>query len=234
MKGENGRPSVLVGMPRYGDVAAGAARGLYCPTKGAVDVWRVAEACNSLTPNAFNDLLALALDARDAGAVTHFAMIHADVEPVGPWVDELWDEMRTTGADVVSAVVPIKEDVDDPPTSTAVGDGADPWLVKRRIKVSERAALPETFGPDDVCGPGEVLLVNTGLWLADLRHPAWDAFSGFAIHTEIVRDGDGRRRGRCRPEDWELSRHLHRHGAVVRATWRVPLVHRGAAGWGNR
>lgn len=224
---------VFVGMPRYGELTSGAARSLYYPSGGAVWVSKIAEAQNSLPCNAFNDLLRIALDLRDAGSVTHFAMIHADVEPEGYWVDELWAELIGQGADLVSAVVPIKDHGADPPTSTAVGDRHDPWKVNRRVRVSERATLPETFGPEHVCGADEVLLVNTGLWITDLRHPAWDAFPGFNVKSDIHTALDGTRTARCRPEDWEMSRYLDRAGARVMATWRVGLSHRGTAAWPN-
>ena len=228
------RPRVFLGMPAYGGIAPGAADAFYNPTRGGVLVPHARVASNSLTGHCFNVLLAEALDLRDAGEVDHFAMIHADVKPGLGWLDELHAEMIAHSLDVVSAVVAIKDDRPDPPTSTAIGDGLDPWSVLSKVHVGSMHAFGETFTADTACGPGEVLLVNTGLWLADLRHPAWDAFEGFNIVTRIGMDDAGRRVARMRPEDWELSRHLARHNARVGATWRVRVGHEGPKTWWNR
>lgn len=228
------RPRVFLGMPAYGGISPGAADAFYNPTRGGVDVVHARVASNSLTGHCFNVLLAEALDLRDAGAVDHFAMMHADVCPGEGWLDELHAEMVGHSLDVVSAVIPIKADEPDPPTSTAVGHGPDPWCVLHRLHVSSRGLYPETFAGPDACTPGEVLLVNTGLWLADLTHPAWDDFPGFNIVTRIGRDDSGRRVAQMRPEDWELSRHLHRRGARVGATWRLRVGHEGTRTWWNR
>lgn len=229
------RPKVFVGLPRYGDIHAGAAKGFYYPSAGGVEIVGIADAAQSLTPSAFNDLFRLALDMHDAGTATHFAMIHADVQPIANfWLDLLWKEMELYGADLMSAVIPIKAwDRDDLETSTAIGPVDDPWSITRKILVSERHTLPQTFGAADVCKPGEVLLVNTGLWITDLRHPAWRSFPGFNIVTDIVKEGDEPRRARQRSEDWEMSRHLAAHGAKVMATWRVKVAHWGVKPYRN-
>lgn len=230
------RPQVIVCQPRYGNPSA-SSRDAYwfCSDRSLCDVVRWHSPSTSITPHCFNMCLADALDLRDAGKATHMAMLHDDVcpEPGVRWLDELADEMVRFDLEFISAVIPIKDGVADPPTSTAIGDAADPWRVVRRIHLSERAAMPETFFPANVCQPGEVLLVNTGLWLADLRHPAWDAFAGFDTCTRVVVGEDGRRRAEMRPEDWELSRHLAAHGVRYGATWRVPLWHEGKGRWSN-
>ncbi len=186
-------------------------------------------------PHAFNSLLARALDSRDAGKSTHLAMLHDDVAPTGPWITQLWHTMRLSGADLVSAVVPIKE---EPPsrTSTAIGDRADRWLIKRYITLQERPNLPATFGQADVCGPDEVLLANTGCWLADLRRSWWDEFAdagGFNQDSRIVRNPDGTRSSEFEPEDWRMSRFLEARGARIVCTWDVPLRHGGWSWWAN-
>lgn len=225
---------VALAMPRYDHTAVmGAAQGYFCafdPSAGKVRVPVPVHGAGSLTGHTFNALLCPALDAFDRGEVTHFAMIHSDVEPFGHWLDTLADVMHETGADLVSAVIPIK-DRECWRTSTCVKNADDPWGVATYILPHDRELLPETFGPEDVCGPGQVLCVNTGLFLADLRHPAWSAFEGFNIVTRIGRDSHGNREAQMRPEDWELSRHLHAHGAKVRATWRVRGRHHGSTYW---
>lgn len=229
------RPRVFLAMPRYGLVSPEAMIGKVAPCRGAADdsngptVVMHGDCSSSLLPHSFNVQLAEALDMRDAGQVTHFAMIHSDVAPRGYWLDDLWRIMSERGDDLVSVVVPIK-DQSPRRTSTAIGDRDDPWTLKRFIGLDDRLRLPETFGPSDVCGPGEVLLVNTGLWLADLRRPYWDDFA-FGFETRITRGDDGRRTAWVRPEDWELSRLLDRCHAPYSATWSVRVKHFGHAWW---
>lgn len=235
------RPRVFVGMPYYGDVDPAAAQAYVAPNTHrvdpelAVDVVGWLRCSTSITPRTFNELLGQAMDLRDEGRVTHFAMIHSDVAPlVSGWVNRLWAEMLFQRADVVSAVVPLKIPGDETGrrTSTAVGPENDPWAAPRYVTVEDRGKLPRTFAAADVCGPGEVLLVNTGLWLADLRGPWWDDFA-FEFQTRIVRGPDGKRRAESVPEDWAMSRHLHRRGAKVCATWAVPLEHAGGFRYRN-
>jgi hypothetical protein len=195
--------------------------------------WRVCG--SSLLPKSFNALICEAMDLRDAGKVTHFAMLHDDIWPDNYWINTLWREMRLTGADLVSVVSPIK----DQPTyrsSTAIGLKSDPWVVPRYIRPGDRKALPTTFSGVHVCGPGEELLVNTGCFLADLRHDWWDEFcgaGGFNFATRITREPDGSRLSWIQPEDWRMSRFLAARGAKLAATYAVRLRHRGQAWWSN-
>lgn len=215
--------------PHYGQVSMGLLNTLqYASLKGLVRSLRAVS--SSVLPHTFNTLLGAALDARDRGEVTHLAMAHSDILAEPGWLDGLWAEMQTTGADLVSAVVPIKEG--STRTSTAIGLEADPWAVVRCLHLEDRADMPETFGPADVCGAGEVLLLNTGLFLADLRRPWWDDFA-FTFHCRLSRQPDGTRVAESRPEDWELSRHLHAAGAKIRGTWKVRLSHEGLRRWPN-
>src|SRR5512144_2867058 len=88
------RPVVFVGMPCYEGVTAQAARGLYAPTSGGVLAKTTVVGQSSLAPVAFNGLLTHALNDRDSGLVSHFAMIHPDVDPCLAWLDILWHELR--------------------------------------------------------------------------------------------------------------------------------------------
>lgn len=231
------RPKVVVTMPRYGDVSMGAARGFCAPSttrnvppEAHVDVVAWCETSTSATPSSFNNLLAMALGYRDDGIATHFAMIHSDIDPHGAWVNVLWNEMRRHDAAVMTTVIPIKNMQGK--TSTAVGSLDDPWRIRRYIMQADRSHLPDTFGQADVCGDDEVLLVNTGLWLADLRHEFWDSFS-FRWFNRILKKEDGTRECQFRPEDWEMSRELHAAGLKVMATWLLPVTHHGAYGYEN-
>ena len=162
-------------------------------------------------------------------------MLHGDVWPQCPWVTRLWHLMRTHDCDLISTVIPIKKP-NWLETSTAVGSRRDPWRV-RHITHQDRDRYPLTFGPEHVCqGPDEILLVNTGCWLADITLPAWDAFleaGGFGFETRITRDADGRRRAEIQPEDWRMSRFLDAHGVRLMAAWDVPVRHGGWGWWDN-
>jgi hypothetical protein len=190
---------------------------------------------SSLLPKTFNSLFCSAMDARDRGEATHFAMLHDDIWPDNWFLNTLWREMQASGADLVSVVMPIK----DAPwwrTSTAIGLVDDPWIVPRYIRAEDRQRLPTTFTADDVCKPGELLLVNTGCWLADLRKPWWDEFceaGAFGFETRVTRAEDGTRLSWIQPEDWRMSRFLGLRGAKLAATYAVRARHRGGCWWSN-
>jgi hypothetical protein len=232
MSDEAFRPVVGLVMPHYGDVNLGAARGLLTTaSRGGVDLKFVADSCSSATPHCFNGLLALALDARDRGEITHFAMLHSDIAPEEGWLDILWREMREHELDLISAVVPIKEP-ERLRTSTAIGSRDNPWYPDRYVTMADREKLPATFHPHEVCGEHQVLLVNTGCFLADLRRPWWDTIVGFQFDCRIT-FRDGHRIAQFNPEDWQMSRHIQASGGKLAATWAVKLEHWGLASWRN-
>jgi hypothetical protein len=230
------KPRVFLGMPNgYGNPNKEALLSLFSGAVVAVDF--AASPCIqncSLLPHSFNLLLAAALQLRDEGRCTHFAMLHSDVSVEAGWLDLLYAEMVEHRADLVSAVVPIKLMEADPPTSTAVGSKSDPWREPRKIRMSERADLPPTFGKEyveAVHGKDAVLLVNTGCWLADLRKPHWDGFA-FGYQTRMDRDRvTGQYLPRIIPEDWLMSYFLESAGAKVVATTRLTVAHHGDASW---
>lgn len=225
---------IVLAMPHAGMIEAGAAFSFQKPSADPKKHVYLVDARNSSLPSCFNDPFCLALNLRDAGKCTHFAMQHSDIRSVNGWLDILADVMVETGAAVVSTVVAIKQNVPDPTVSTGVGKVADRWTT-RAFRRSDYHCLPETFGTADVCEPDELLLINTGLWLADLSHPTWDTFPGFAQFHKIGRDPATQQwRGWQRTEDWELSYHLHETGAPYVATWRVPAWHMGYTEWFNR
>jgi hypothetical protein len=231
------KPKLFVGMPHAGLATPDAVQALYTPASpsilGGPPV--VCKSANSIATAGFNDLLAIALNLRDEGRVTHFAMIHSDICPGVAWVDTLWREMQAHSLDLISAVVAVKDPGDDPPLSTCVGPVDDPWGGRRRLRRSELFGLPPTFTAVEAgARDGECLLVNTGLWLADLRHPAWDDFPGFVCDSRIVRLEDGTRASVVDSEDWAMSRWAARNGLKVGATQALGVEHAGNARWANR
>lgn len=176
------KPHVLLAFPHNGMVSIGASRGYNdaCYHSMHVEVTGV-EHNSSFVPLGYNSTFQTAMKSRDYGQITHYAMIHADIEPVVPrgygvpsWLDILYAEMLETGADVVSVVSPYKEPAYER-TTTVIGNPDDPWLPKRHILLSDRSRLPETFGIEDCGDPAtEFLQVNTGLMLVDISKPYWD------------------------------------------------------------
>lgn len=212
---------IFVGTPRRGEaahaastVAAIAASQLYPSVVGV--------ASGSLLTHNFNNLLAAALNTP---AATHFAMIHDDVCPDPFWADTLLEEMIDHDADLVSAVVPLKNR--SGLTSTAV-EGPDEWhprpLSLREVFETER----ETFSRPTI-------LLNTGLMLLRLDR-LYDQFRstemGYDFVAPVFRQRDeimirpgGRFEAVMKPEDFDFTRQVRRAGGRVFATRRVGLYH---------
>lgn len=223
-------PVLYAAMPHYGGCSFEAAAALFHASK----LCRVLERGlgGSLLAMTFNALWCEALNLRAELGVTHFAMLHADVAAQTCWADVLLAEMAATGAGVVSAVLPIKDDRGL--TSTAVGTRGRQWDGFRRLTMAEVQSLPETFTLADL-GLSEhahTLLVNTGCFLADLRQP-WCEKVWFEVRDRISRGPDGKFRADNWPEDWHLSQQLQRLGVPVAATRKVRAVHEGRRGYGN-
>jgi hypothetical protein len=243
--GEVKKYNVCVSQPRYGPIVhPTAARAFYLTPSHGTRVNNIIRIdVGQSIAYAFNIILAHALGWRDEGKITHLAMIHADVQAEDGWLDMLIDILDDHKADVVSAVIPIKDAVMNPRTSTAIGNIDEPWYPTRYICVNDQLTMPETFGPEDVCKEGEELLINTGLWVADLRKPWWDEMR-WTLDSRIItikdpdamasESGKDVRKVQMRSEDWEWSRFMRQHGARYLATWKPKVTHHGEFGWQNR
>lgn len=186
----------------------------------------VVKANVSWTGSNFNALWAMALDGRDAGQITHFAMLHSDVAPGRQWVAKLAAEMAAGGYSVVSAVVPIKDLCNDR-TSTAVGSRSNPWGEVRHITSADYLRLPPTFTTADVAqSDDDVLLINNGCMLIDLRRPWCDDWV-FQWQVRITKRETGQRHVGFRPEDWEMARLLDARGEPYAATSVIVPSHWG-------
>ncbi len=172
------------------------------------------------------------------GEITHFAMLHHDVCPEDGWLEILMEELLAHDADLVSAVVPIKDNLGL--SSTAIDDPRDHFNVERRVTMTEVHRLPPTFSSKDCGYPDRMLLVNTGCFVCRFDQN-W-RFPPFRFHIDDVivhRDGsDGRGPGGYRaevaPEDWNFSRHVQRAGGKVLATRKVLLTHAGGVAYTNQ
>ena len=227
-------PTVFACMPTHShlvDMKANAA--LQHPTiRNDVKV-KLGQRTSSLLATGFNRYWCQALNER----FDYFAMLHADICPAHGWLDILMDEMKATGADVMSCVVPFKEATGL--TSTAIGDPEQTWKPRRRLTMKEVALLPDTFDAADAGYPGDVLLVNSGCFLVDLSKP-WcrelnedgSAKFHFTINDRIV-NTRGQFLTEVESEDWFASRQWARMGVKVLATKKVVLNHRGVFGYPN-
>ncbi len=192
----------------------------------------------------FNTLWAMALNRAAAGEITHFAMLHADIAPQAGWLDVLLEECDKFDADLVSAIVPLKDHSGI--TSSGLGRLGEPFGgAYRRVAVRELPGLPATFDELDLArayGSAKYarlpLLHNNGCWVCDLRKPVFRAeepvlvegrysvalAAMFAFPRRIVRfNGQWCVQGES--EDWYFSRRLWELGAQTYLTQRVKLSH---------
>ena len=222
-------PVVFQAMPHYGPIEAEAAKAFWCDA--ATD--RVDTVCmnlsSSLLAHAFNQCWVAALNYRKHQRVDYFAMLHADIVPERFWIDKLIAEMVRTKADLVSCVVPIKSP--HGVTSTAI-EGADPWVVERRLTMKEVFQLPETFSAADCGFPDRTLMVNTGCWICDFTKP-WVEGVRFQISNRIRVAVDGLYDCQVVPEDWDFARQVASRGGKVLATRKVALHHIGPNNFAN-
>lgn len=223
---------VLVSIPSYGGKCeVGMLFPLMRAAKEKGNNYTIQNVDSSTNCHGFNMLLNNALDARDLDQITHFAMIHTDVIPEEYWLDKMLAIMERTNADVLSAVIPIKDH--QGLTSTAldeqVGDVDPAWRVRRITlneiyKTLDGVKLEPSFTHPK-------LLVNTGLMLIDLRKP-WIDKLHFRFEHQIIRH-HGKRSAVCMPEDWAFSRDARALGATLWATREVAVRHVGYAAYPN-
>ncbi len=223
---DKSRPVVFMGLPHYdGKVNVNTAFVFLtgATTKG---VQRIpASEGGSLLSRVFNGLWTKALQQQEQFHITHFAMLHADIVPAVGWLDTLLEEQQRTGADILSVVVPIKNEKGL--TSTAIDSKDDPWAIERRITMTEAMALPATFSAADCGFPDRALLLNTGCWIADLRKP-WCKQVAFNIKDRI-HEGQPQ----TMSEDWDFSRQVHALGGKLLATRKVRVEHVGSLNYPN-
>lgn len=180
--------------------------------------------------HSFNSLWCKCLNSRDEFGVTHFMMLHADVRPQEGFAKIMLDEMKRTGADILSAVIPLKDQSGN--TSTALArKGKD----HRRLTLREIATLPATFGLEDVkvIDPNtKELLVNDGLMLVNLDFK--EVRRLFFRTMDGIEERNGKLVPFFFPEDWFFSMRAARLGAKVLATTKVIVEHVGMFAYSNR
>lgn len=234
-------PKVLVGVPTYnGQVDARQALYLFAARRDNL-ITDVRTRSLSLLAYCFNSLWCEALNDK---TYDYFLLLHADIVPTAPigWLSKLIQEATNARADLLSAVVPIKNQ--DGLTSTALQ--TEQHAIPRRLTLHEVMQLPATFAAADVAkqfgypdDTAQQLLVNTGCMLMDLRRnrDKWEQMY-FRI-TDRIEKRNGKFVPLVDPEDWDFSRQAHAQGLKVAVTRAVTLLHNGSADyssagvWGN-
>jgi hypothetical protein len=233
--------NVLIGCPLYErTMHFGSAKAIW---RTASRVHRV-EVCKqkaSLLATNCNFLWCTALNYRESKNLHWFAMLHADIEPDAWWIDTLIAEASKYDADMMSAIVPIKDHVGV--TSTALAKPGSRYGNFCRLTQAQvrHASFPDTFGIHEavdalsrlpetlrvVDAPREALMVNTGCFVCRLDRP-WCEQVWFEQYDAIEK-----REGLWSPvyqsEDWNFSRHIAELGGKVMATRLVNVHHFGDA-----
>lgn len=213
-------PIVFIGIPHSGVIATDALPGLM-RASSSVMYGIERQGSSALTRN-FNMLL---LQCRQSNPhPTHFGLHHSDIVAQPGWLDILMGEMAKYDADVVSTVMPIK----DERGFTTTGAFSDDFTKIKRFTMREIEALPETFTAPN----GRALAVNTGLFVMRTDRP-WFERLAFRFEDEIVERG-GQQMVLCRSEDWLMSEFLAREGARVWATRKVKAYHVGQFAFPNQ
>jgi hypothetical protein len=220
---------IVLGMPYYGKLTFGAGRGFWRASRnpGLKLIWSEGSllACN------MNQLWASALNWSHQGTrVDYFAMLHDDIGPEDWWLDTLIDELESKQLDVLSVVVPIKDQRGV--TSTALRDHDNPWAPYAKLTMDEVYRLPETFTEDDT---GSSLLLNSGCWVAK-----WDQDWCRKVHFEIndriaFNTAINRYQPQVESEDWFFSRCLQDidMGLRIGATRKISVIHAGGCNFSN-
>jgi hypothetical protein len=197
----------------------------------------------TLLPTNCNMLLTMALNAGDK-AYDWFAMLHDDIEPATGWLNTLVSEAEKHGADLLSAVVPIKDTTGVVSTAIARADSDYGQFCRLTLQQVLHPDFPETFGIDEAVvglarlpeplrianAPRSLLFVNTGCMVYRLSH--WRPGILFTQEDEIQRVGN-RWQIVYQPEDWVFAKRVARHGGKVMATRKVSVVHHGAGAFSS-
>lgn len=247
---------VFVGMPTYdGTAHAAACQAVYItPTDtrkaDGIEYFPCIHG-GSLLSNNMNQLYVMALNGREKYNFKWFAMLHADMEPGNHWLDVLIDEAEEHGADMMTAVVPIKDERGV--TSTGIAHpkhNLAPYLRLTQHQVNH-SEFPDTFDldacvdalarlPEGLCipdAPRTRLLVNTGAMVVRLDRP-WSEKLVFSTAEHIIKVR-GKFVAKVESEDWRFGKLLADLGGKVMATRKLEIRHHGTGhfdsmlSWGN-
>lgn len=211
----------------------------------------------SLLNSNCNGMLCDALNMREEHGVGWFAMLHSDIEPDRWWLDTLINEAIKHNADMVSAVIPIKDTRGL--TSTAIASDAFQSAGENAYSLPECCQfgrltqqqlwwpdLPDTFDMHTLADtmesvppplgvprvPRHALLLNTGCMVCRLDRPWFDCGMRDCLKVYFSSiDGIQRTADGYRlfdvSEDWLFSWRVAQQGGKCMATRLVKATHKG-------
>ena len=227
-----------------------------CPIHGSQLEWKTASAIH--TPSARKDLNILKIFSNSSLLATNFNriwatahnwsvehpdqkvkwffLLHGDIIPEENWVDKMIALAEQHQTDLLSVVVPFKDQSGF--TSTAVGTD-DVFDIHARITMHQVFQLPPTFDAIDAAKlmgittlPVPPLLVNSGCIIVNLEAPfARDLY--FTINDQVREDKQGKLYPVTEPEDWFFARLVQSYGGKVMATREVKVAHVGSRHYNN-
>lgn len=234
--------NILLGCPTYdGSLNSLTAQSIFATAAREHRVF-TAVADFSLVSLNCNRLWCQALNTREANQLEWFAMLHADVAPEPWWLDKLIAEAERNDADLLSAVVPIKDERGLTSTAILLPGGPLGGFYRLTMAQALHPTFPVTFDihqavaalaslPDGLREtglPAEALLVNTGCMVVRLNRPWADERIWFEDVNRIVRI-NGAWQAICKSEDWNFSHRVAQEGGKVMATKSISLTHRGVS-----
>jgi hypothetical protein len=234
-------PRVFIGCPTHdGRIHDGCAKFFYQNNSRQHTVEGAVATFSLITFNC-NVLWAVALNRHEAGQADWFAMIHSDIEPEAFWIDKLIAEADRHSADIMTAVVPIKNE--SGLTSTAVSHPSDDCRAYFRLTTSQvlHPNFPVTFDldlavdalrklPDQLAFDPPLpahLLCNTGCMVCRLGGAWCDPNKVFFDEVTSFHRLNGQWTPIIRSEDWFFTAKAAQHGAKVMATTSLKLRHHG-------
>ncbi len=156
----------------------------------------------------------------------YYVMLHSDVAPVGDWwIDRMIAEKQRLGVDLLSCVVPIKDDSER--VSMCFFDPLNNSM--RQLTLNDLDDLPETFTATDWHEPNQLMALNTGCMICDLKAP-WVEKVWHQTTDSIVCQ-DGKWKPMNMPEDWAFTLMVQAHGGTVAATRKIVTRHYGRGEW---
>lgn len=240
---------IFVGCPTYnGSLDSGTARGIFqtatekhqvipCIASGSL----LTSNCNKLWVSCLNSIL-------DGHPIKWFALLHADIEPCENWLDILVDEAEKHDADMMAAMVAIKDSRGV--TSTAIGG----WNERGRAGALGRLTMRQIWHPDF---PETFDMAMAAEALANLPEPLrvegipettlWNNTGCMVVRADRIGDGrvcfetregieqlpDGHWRHWDFSEDWYFAQAVADAGGKVMATRKVTCQHKGGAAFPN-
>lgn len=215
-------PHVLLAAPSGdGTLSIGTATSLSQASLGKMNVEVMFPASSMLT-RTFN-MAWIQFLSKMGNPYTHFAMIHNDIGAEPGWLDKLMEDLTAQSLDLLSVLMPIKNDWGV--TSTATSLQPSPFLPstprwpRRRLTMAEANRLPQVFtfadvkalwekdGIEPLPSAYDCLLPNTGLWLC--KAGPWCEAITFHSENYNFKLPDGSWCHDENTEDWALGRDIH-------------------------